>query len=234
MCGVFGKVFETGSVFRAEPHATSRHLNEYTSLDFEMVIRKNFREIIAMECGVLLCIVRELTNKASYELEYITGSDEPLVLGQPLIKTVAEIKEILGTTGKDLTGEEEREISAYAKKVQNTELVFATHFHRDVRPFYSKLSNYLETTETFDLIFRGVEITSGGQRAETYAEYNEAMKAAGIQEEQFEGYLQTFKLGMPLHGGCAIGLERLTQKICGLDNVKKATLFPRDNNRLKP
>lgn len=234
MCGALGRVYETGSVFRAEPHATTRHLNEYTSLDFEMVIENNLMEIIVMEYNILSAIMTYLGTHLEHQLTYIYGERPNLALGQPEILTVQRIKEILDTTGNDLTGEEEREIAAWAKTNSNTDLVFATHFHRDVRPFYSKVSENGITTETFDCIYKGVEITSGGQRAETYAEYQSAMAEKGIKEEQFEGYLQAFKLGMPLHGGCAIGLERLTQNICGLDNIKQATLFPRDNNRLKP
>lgn len=233
MCGALGKVYETAPVFRAEKHASSRHLNEYTSLDAEMIIYRNFSELIALEKKILFNVNYDLSKKVSQELQYlgVEISENPY---DALVLKVSEIKEILGTTGHDLSSDEEREIAKYALKEKGTDYVFATHYHREIRPFYTKLSPDGITTESFDCIYKGVEITSGGQRKEGYQEYVSAIQEAGMNQEPFEGYLDTFRYGMPLHGGFAIGLERLTAKICGLESAKAATLFPRDVNRLTP
>lgn len=233
MCGVFGKVYETAPVFRAEKHASSRHLNEYTSLDAEMIIYRNFSELIQLEKSILFDINHDLMKKNAQELKYlgVETSGNPY---DALVLKVSEIKEILGTTGHDLSSDEEKEIAKYALEKHNTDYVFATHYHREIRPFYTKLSPDGITTESFDCIYKGIEITSGGQRKEGYQEYVDALKEAGMNQTPFEGYLDTFRYGMPLHGGFAIGLERLTAKICGLESAKAATLFPRDVNRLTP
>jgi nondiscriminating aspartyl-tRNA synthetase len=236
MCGVFGKVYETAPVFRAEKHASSRHLNEYLSLDLEMVLQKNFFELIEIEKEVLYHIFYNVQRKMSEELKYL-GFENLSKESNPntaLILKVSEIKEILGTSGLDMSSEEERQIAEYALQKHNTEFVFATHYHREARPFYTKLSPDGITTESFDCIYKGVEITSGGQRKEQLQEYLDALKDAEMNQEPFESYLDTFRYGMPLHGGFAIGLERLTAKLCGLDSAKAATLFPRDVERLIP
>lgn len=233
MCGVFGKVYESAPVFRAEKHASTRHLNEYISLDVEQILYRNFNELIETEKKLLYAIIHDVNTKASSELKYISASVKENPYDALTLK-VSEIKEILGTSGLDMSSDEEKEIARYAKERNNTEFVFATHYHRDVRPFYTKLSPDGITTESFDCIYKGVEITSGGQRKEGYQEYIDAIKASGMNQEPFESYLDTFRYGMPLHGGFAIGLERLTAKICGLDSAKAATLFPRDVERLIP
>jgi nondiscriminating aspartyl-tRNA synthetase len=234
-CGALGKVYETAPVFRAEKHASSRHLNEYTSLDVEMILQNNFYELIRLEQRVLDYIIGTVYHEASEEMKYLgcaySKTQNPHT---SLILKVSEIKEILGSTGEDMTSDEEKEIAKYALEKHNTDFVFATHYHRDARPFYTKLSPDGITTESFDCIFKGVEITSGGQRKEKYSEYVQAISAAGMNQASFESYLDAFKYGMPLHGGFAIGLERLTAKLCGLDSAKAATLFPRDVERLIP
>lgn len=233
VCGALGKVYETAPVFRAEKHATARHLNEYISLDVEMILKENFYELIELEKKVIFSILEELRERCQPELDYLGIR----TFGSPynaLILKVSEIKEILGTSGGDMSSEEEKEIARYAFEKKDADFIFATHYHRDVRPFYTKLSPDGITTESFDCIYKGIEITSGGQRKEKYSEYLEVMQAANMNIESFESYLDTFKYGMPLHGGFAIGLERLTAKICGLESAKAASLFPRDVNRLIP
>lgn len=237
MCGVFGKVYETAPVFRAEKHASSRHLNEYTSLDFESILYNNFEELMHIEKRILFNVFYELKRKLTPELKYIGVDTGEFVKNNPfdaLTLKVSEIKQILGSSGSDLTSEEEREIARYAREKHNTDFIFSTHYHREARPFYTKISPDGITTESFDLIYKGVEITSGGQRKETMSEYETALKESGMNQEPFEGYLNAFRFGMPLHGGFAIGLERLTAKICNVESVKSATLFPRDVERLTP
>ncbi len=235
MCGVFGKVYETAPVFRAEKHASTRHLNEYISLDVETIIKRNFYELIEIERDLLVNICQTLDEKALFEVKYAGGEipNPKNIHNAPTLK-VNEIKKILGTTGYDLTGDEEKEIAKYVKETYDSDFIFATHYHRDVRPFYTKLSLDGITTESFDCIYKGIEITSGGQRKEGYQEYIDAIASSGMSQEPFESYLDTFKYGMPLHGGFAIGLERLTAKICNIESVKAATLFPRDVERLIP
>lgn len=236
MCGVFGKVYETAPVFRAEKHNTSRHLNEYISLDAEMVIKKSFYELIEIEKIILDYIFGNILQKAGAELKYL-GVEYKSFTDNPhnaFVAKVSDIKEILGSTGEDMSSDEEKEIARYALEKHNTNFIFATHYNREVRPFYTKLSPDGITTESFDCIYKGIEITSGGQRKEGLQEYVDAIVASGMNQEPFEPYLDTFRYGMPLHGGFAIGLERLTAKICNIESVKSATLFPRDVDRLIP
>jgi len=235
-CGAFGKVYEVGPVFRAEKHNSSRHINEYISLDIEMVLEKDFSELIELEKQLLITVLHQAQMQHEKELATI---GVPLVSYPDMINaapslTVLEVKTILGTTGEDLSTQEEKDICAYVKDKYKTDFVFITHFHKDVKPFYTKVSSDGIHTESFDCLWKGLEITSGGQRKENYQEYIDAMNALNMNLDNFEGYLSCFKTGMPLHGGFALGLERLTALFCNIDNVKDATLFPRDINRLTP
>lgn len=135
----------------------------------------------------------------------------------------------------DLAPEEEKLICEYVEKEHNSEFVFVTHFPSEKRPFYA-MDDPADPTKTlsFDLLFRGMEITTGGQRLHRYEDYIKKMKKLNMNPELFNSYLQAFKFGMPPHGGLGLGLERLTAQLCGLSNVKEASLFPRDINRLEP
>lgn len=237
MCGVFGKVYETAPVFRAEKHNTSRHLNEYTSLDVETILHSSFKELIQLEKNIISYIFEEVA-KMEVDIDFLgieTPSSENV--HNALILTVAEAKILLNSKSEilyDLTNEEEIEICKYAKENNNTDFVFITNYHKSQRPFYTMLSEDGEHTESFDLLYKGIEITSGSQRKHVYNEYISSLKELDINPESFESYLQTFKYGMPLHGGFVIGLERLTAKICNLSSVKMACLFPRDIDRITP
>lgn len=222
-CAAFGRVYEVGPVFRAEPHASSRHLNEYISLDVEMMLDlypfSPLQQLLMME-NIFL------TN--------MTSSIDGNIMSKLVQQTVNRAKEILGTSGEDMTSNEEIEIGRWAKEEHESDTIFLTHYHRDVRPFYTKLSEDGIHTESFDCIFKGIEITSGGQRVDKHEDYVAAMKAKGLDPANFSFYLENFKYGFPVHGGFAIGLERLTAKICDLPSVKMASLFPRDAERLTP
>lgn len=233
MCGALGKVYETGPVFRAEKHASSRHMNEYISLDIETILKKSFQELIEIEKQLMVDIFFDVNHRMYKELAYI-GAPEISNPKSAIQLKVSEIKEILGTPGHDMSAIDEKEIAKYALEKHGTDFVYATHYHREVKPFYTKISPDGITTESFDLIYKGVEITSGGQRKEQYKEYIEAMQELGMNIKSFEGYLEAFKFGMPLHGGFAIGLERLTAGICGLESAKLASAFPRDVERINP
>lgn len=240
MVGVFGRVFEEAPVFRAEKHDTSRHLNEYISLDIEMMLENGFMDLVQIETKLLKHIFEKLKEKCSYEIQLL-GIEIPTV---DKIVTVEfdEVHEIVfKETGKDYRGEkdlapeEEMLIGEYAKKNWNTELVFVTHYPTIKRPFYTMDDSTKEgRTLSYDLLFRGMEITTGGQRLNVYEDYLKKMKEFGLTTELFDGYLQVFQYGMPPHGGFGLGLERLTSLLCGLSNVKEASLFPRDINRLEP
>lgn len=232
MCGVFGKVYETAPVFRAEPHNSSRHLNEYLSMDMEMIATE-LEMLLKMHKQFMWSMLEYVFHQMQNELAYI-GVTEDISVRNPVTLTVAEAKDILMTNGHDMSSEEEWRIGVWAKATHGTDLVYLTHYHKSVRPFYTKVSSDGEHTESFDAIFKGIEITSGGLREESHPKLIDKMNELGMNLEPFADYLDAFKNGMPPHGGFAIGLERLTAKICGIDNVKMATLFPRDVNRLTP
>ena len=240
MVGVFDRVFETAPVFRAEKHNTKRHLNEYTSLDFEMGYIDGFEDIMAMETGYLQYAMELLKKDYAQELK-ILGITLPEVEKIPAVK-FSDIKEKVSEkyghkmrNPFDLEPEEEQLISQYAKEEWGSDFVFVTHYPSKKRPFYAmddpKDPRY---TLSFDLLFRGMEITTGGQRIHDYEMLAEKIKARGMSQEGMEQYLDTFKHGMPPHGGIGIGLERLTMKLIGEDNVRETTLFPRDLSRLEP
>ncbi len=240
MVGVFDRVFETAPVFRAEKHNTKRHLNEYTSLDFEMGYIDGFEEIMGMETGVLQYIMKLLEKEYGRELE-ILKIDLPRTDGIPAVR-FDEIKRLVSEKYKrkiknpfDLEPEEELLISRYAKEEWDADFVFVTHYPSKKRPFYA-MDDPKDPTYTlsFDLLFRGMEITTGGQRIHEYKKLREKMEARGMTEEGMEQYLSAFRHGMPPHGGLGIGMERLTMKLLLEDNVRETTLFPRDLSRLEP
>ncbi len=231
-CAALGRVYEVGPVFRAEKHNTSRHLNEYISLDVETILKPRTNstlrpvyQLIHLEFQFLQFLQTSLHKTPQwFELD----DDEPLVL------TMEEAMDILGAKDTDLSSEQEQELGRWALDTRKTDALFVTHYHRDVRPFYTKISEDGIHTESFDCIFKGVEITSGGERANTHQEYIDAIAAKGIDPSSFSFYLENFRYGFPIHGGFAIGLERLTAKLCDLPSVKMASMFPRDAERLTP
>ncbi len=240
MVGVFDRVFETAPVFRAEKHNTKRHLNEYTSLDFEMGYIDGFEDIMAMETGYLQYAMKLLERDYGKELQ-ILDVTLPDVTRIPAVK-FSEVKELVSRryahpmrNPSDLEPEEEALIGRYAKEEWDSDFVFVTHYPSKKRPFYAmddpEDGRY---TLSFDLLFKGMEITTGGQRIHDYRKLTEKIAARGMPEEGMEDYLDTFRHGMPPHGGLGIGLERLTMKLVGEDNVRETTLFPRDLSRLEP
>ena len=240
MVGVFDRVFETGPVFRAEKHNTKRHLNEYTSLDFEMGYIDSFEEIMAMETGVLQYAVELLKKDYAKELQ-ILKVQLPKVDKIPAVRfdkakeLVAEKYNRKIRNPYDLEPEEEALIGRYFKEEYDADFVFVTHYPSKKRPFYAMDDpNDEKFTLSFDLLFHGLEVTTGGQRIHDYAQLKAKIAARGMEEEGMEQYLDTFKHGMPPHGGLGIGLERLTMQLLGEENVREACLFPRDLNRLEP
>lgn len=240
MVGVFDRVFETAPVFRAEKHNTKRHLNEYTSLDFEMGYIDGYEDIMAMETGFLQYTMELLRKEYAKELK-ILGITLPEVKGipaMPFTELKQKVSEKYGRkikTPYDLEPEEEVLIGEYIREEYGSEFVFVTHYPSKKRPFYAMDDpNDPKYTLSFDLLFKGMEITTGGQRIHDYHMLTEKIAARGMTEEGMDAYLDAFKHGMPPHGGLGIGLERLTMKLCGEDNVRETTLFPRDLGRLEP
>ena len=240
MVGVFDRVFETGPVFRAEKHNTKRHLNEYTSLDFEMGYIDSFEEIMAMETGFLQYAVALLQKDYAKELQ-ILKVQLPKVDKIPAVR-FDKAKELVSEKYNrkirnpyDLEPEEEALIGRYFKEEYDADFVFVTHYPSKKRPFYAMDDPSDEKfTLSFDLLFHGLEVTTGGQRIHDYDKLKAKIAARGMEEEGMEQYLDTFKHGMPPHGGLGIGLERLTMQLLGEENVREACLFPRDLNRLEP
>lgn len=240
MVGVFDRVYEVAPVFRAEKHNTKRHLNEYTSLDFEMGYIDSFEDIMAMETGFLQYTMELL--KKDYEKELnLLGITLPDVSQIPQVR-FDEAKRLVSEKYNrtirnpyDLEPEEEVLIGRYFEEEYGSKFVFVTHYPSKKRPFYA-MDDPADPTFTlsFDLLFEGMEITTGGQRIHDYQMLREKIAARKMTEEGMEQYLDTFKYGMPPHGGLGIGLERLTMKLIGEDNVREATLFPRDLSRLTP
>ena len=240
MVGVFDRVFETAPVFRAEKHNTKRHLNEYTSLDFEMGYIDGFEDIMAMETGFLQYTMALLEKEYARELKILDikvpkTKEIPAVRFDEIKRLVAEKYDRKIKNPFDLEPEEEMLISRYAKEEWDADFVFVTHYPSKKRPFYA-MDDPADSTYTlsFDLLFRGMEITTGGQRIHDYHELLAKMEKRGMTDEGMEQYLATFKHGMPPHGGLGIGMERLTMKMMNEDNVRETTLFPRDLSRLEP
>ena len=240
LVGVFERVFEIAPVFRAEKHDTARHLNEYTSVDFEMGFIESFEDIMQMETKMLRFVMEFL--KEGYEQELLLLKVVlPEITEIPAIK-FGEAKELIAKEYRreikdyeDFEPEEEKLLCEIVRKQTGSEFVFVTHYPSTKRPFYAMDSKENpEETLSFDLLFRGLEVTTGGQRIHSYKEQVEKMLARGMQVENFESYLMLHKYGMPPHGGLGLGLERLSAKLLGFENVRYATLFPRDINRVTP
>lgn len=241
LVGVFEKVFETAYMYRAEKHSTSRHLNEYMSLDLEMGFIDSYDDIMTLEEEFLASLITRLEKNCKEEFEML-GAALPKIPKQiPRIK-LEEAQKVLEDKYKekclgepDLDPKQEKLICEYSKEMFDSEYIFVTHYPSKKRPFYT-MDDPASPKETlsFDLMFRGQEITTGGQRLHKYEDYLNKMKERGMDPKNFVDYLSVFKYGMPPHGGLAIGLERLTARLLGLDNIREASLFPRDIKRLRP
>lgn len=239
MVGVFERVFTVGNVYRAEKHSTTRHLNEYTSLDIEMGFITDHLDVLKMELGFLAKIMADLRANCAEEFALI-GADIPEVPAEvPILKLRAAqqvIKEEFGqdcSSEPDLEPQHERWLCEYSKKKNNSDFIFISHFPITKRPFYT-MEDRTDPGYAMggDLLFRGVEITTLAQRIHDYDMLMASLEKNKLDPEKFRYYLQAFKFGMPPHGGLGLGLERLTAKLLGLENVKEATLFPRDINRI--
>ena len=235
----FERVFETGHVYRAEPHASSRHLTEYYSLDLEFGFIDGPEDVIELEKALLTHIFEELNHHYGGVLRQYRSTPLPSMLNVP----VWDFQQCLGrlalTHGTshlkdDLDPEAERQLCALAAAETGVPAVFVLGFPAANRPFYSAPRGDSGAAQSFDLLLDGLEITTGGQRLHERGALETALSSRGMDPSGFEDHLRMFELGMPPHGGLAIGLERLTAQMLGLQNVREAVLYPRDRYRLRP
>jgi nondiscriminating aspartyl-tRNA synthetase len=241
LVGSLERVFTFATAFRAEKSATTRHLSEYTSLDAEVGFITDHQDLMIILTGFMQNLCKNLEKNCSEEL-YTLGVAVPKITSAEIFphmklrEAQQLIKEHTGidkTNEPDLEPEDERWLCEYAHNELGSDFIFITHYPVSKRPFYTyEDENDIGFTKSFDLLFRGVEITTGGQRVHNYENLIERIKMKNLDPEKFHFYLQAFRFGIPPHGGWGMGLERLTQKVCGLENVKEATLFPRDINRI--
>lgn len=243
MVGAFERVFEIGPAYRAEPSATTRHMSEVTMLDIEMGFVENHDEVLDLLGDMTSNVLRRIYEQQAEALKSLNAP--PLKLAESVPRfSVAQIHELYTkatktdtTKEKDLTPDEERWIADYARKQHGSDLVYATHFPVEAMKFYHQVNPEDPNTVLWaDLLFRGLEIATVPLREHRFSELVKQMKAAGLQTDHagYKYYLQAFQYGLPQHGGAGFGVDRFVAKIIGLANVKEATLFPRDINRLTP
>ncbi len=241
MVGVFERVFEVGPVFRAEPHDTGRHLAQYTSLDAEMGFIADHFDVMPVCRDAVAGMVGMVRERADVAMRTL-GATLPEVPAEiPHVHFTEAMALISAATGGDVTAEDdlapahERWLCEWAAREHGSDLLFVTGYPLTAKPFYTHPDpERPRYSYGFDLLFRGTEIVTGGQRLHRYDDYLAALAARGLDPAPFEGYLQVFRHGMPPHGGFAIGLERWTALLTGAANVRQVTLFPRDLHRLSP
>jgi nondiscriminating aspartyl-tRNA synthetase len=241
MVGVFERVFEVGPVFRAEPHDTQRHLNQYVSLDAEMGFIENHRTVMAVLTEVIRGMLANVEQEAPGAVALLSVN-LPVVPERIPIIHFADAQELLAReTGERILGEpdlapaHERWLGEWARRTHGSDFLFVEGYPMVKRPFYTHPEpGRPEYSNSFDLLFRGIELVTGGQRLHRYDDYLAALWSRGLDLEPLRGYVEAFKHGMPPHGGFAIGLERWVSRLTGATYVRETALFPRDINRLTP
>ncbi len=237
----FEKVFEVGPAFRAEPHHTTRHLTEYTSIDFEMGFIDGPEDVMDVVEGVVKAMVGEALRVLGNEIrEYFPEAvtEPPKEIPRIHIREAYKILRSLGIQigdEDDLGSEGERKLGEYFEKEYGAQMVFVTGYPWAVRPFYTmKDEQDPRYTRSFDLLFRGLEIATGGQREHRYEVLLKQLQEKELNPASFKWYLDMFRYGAPPHGGAGIGLERVAMQLLGLKNIREARLVPRDPERLVP
>ncbi|GAA4920287.1 aspartyl-tRNA synthetase [Stackebrandtia albiflava] len=239
LVGVFERVFEVGPVFRAEPHDTVRHLAQYTSLDVEFGFIESYRDVAAVLVEVVAGMLGAVAESGAF---HELGISMPRLPEEVPHIHFADAMEMLGRElGEDLTGEDdlspahERRLGEWALREHGSDFLVVSGYPMRKRPFYTAPEpGRPGYSDSFDLLFRGTEMVTGGRRLHRYEDYVAALAARGEGTEPYESYLSVFRHGMPPHGGFAIGLERFTAQLTGAANVREVTLFPRDLHRLTP
>ena len=236
LVGVFERVFEVGPVFRAEPHDTVRHIAEYVSLDAELGFIESHRDVLVVLRTAVAGMV-EATAELAGEALALLGVDLPTVPAEIPVLHFADALELVGAPEDepDLAPAHERALSAWAREEHGSDFLAVEGYPMRKRPFYTHpQSDDPRWSNSFDLLFRGLELTTGGQRLHRFSDYRAALASSGQSEQAYAGYLQAFRHGMPPHGGFAIGLERWVARLTGAENIREARLFPRDLHRLAP
>ncbi|MFF4875941.1 aspartate--tRNA(Asn) ligase [Micromonospora sp. NPDC000668] len=236
MVGVFERVYEVGPVFRAEPHDTVRHLAQYTSLDAELGFVADHRDVMRVLRDVLAGMLGAVGERAAGALETL-GVEVPAVPAEIPAVHFTDALQIAGAPDDepDLAPAHERALGEWARREHGSEFLFVTGYPMAKRPFYTHPDPGRPAySNGFDLLFRGLELVTGGQRLHRHADYLAALAARGEPVEPYAGYLDAFQHGMPPHGGFAIGLERFVARLVGAANVREVTAFPRDLHRLTP
>lgn len=238
--GGFERVYEVGPVFRAESHNTSRHTNEFTSLDYEMAFVGSDEDIMGLHEAVITAMLERVGADCARDFDHL-GAKLPRParpfprIAFPEACRLLQTRYGWQTDGGDINPEGERLLGDWALSEHGSEFVFLTSFPAAKRPAYTKRRPEDPTlTRSFDLLYRGMEITTGGQRIEDHAELVSSFQSRGLDPGDFRPYLDAFRFGAPPHGGSATGLERLTGRLLGLENIREAFLFPRDRERLTP
>jgi nondiscriminating aspartyl-tRNA synthetase len=241
MVGVFERVFEVGPAFRAEPHDTPRHLNEFVSLDAELGFIQGPATVMQVLAQALAGMVAAVRQEAAGAVSLL-GMELPEVPQPvPAIHFIEAQKLVTTETGEDVHNEpdlapaHERLLGDWVRREYDSDFLFVTGYPMSKRPFYTHPDpSRPDYSNSFDLLFRGLELVTGGQRLHLYEDYLAAIQARDIDPAPLSGYLEAFKYGMPPHGGFAIGLERWVARLAGAANVRQTTLFPRDLQRLTP
>jgi nondiscriminating aspartyl-tRNA synthetase len=239
--GILERVYEVGPVFRAEPHATARHLAEYVSLDVEIGFIEDHRTVMRLVRDVIDGMVRSMSKRCGSEVALLEATVPETPPSIPSIWFPDAQELLLARHGIDCRGEpdlapeHERLLGRWAQEEHGSDFLFVTGYPAVKRPFYTHPdTEHPGYTNSFDLLFRGLELVTGGQRLHRYEDYLSAIDGRGMAREPLERYLEAFRHGMPPHGGFAIGLERFASQILGLANVRLAALFPRDLTRVAP
>jgi len=241
MVGVFERVYEIGPAFRAEPHDTPRHINEFASLDVEMGCIRDHRDVMALLTDVIAGMLGAIQAEAADALSLLKLELPEVPVTIPAIHFADALELIFSETGEDARGEpdlspgHERWLGEWARRERGSDFLFVTGYPTAKRAFYTHPDPARPGySNSFDLIFRGLELVSGGQRLHRYDDYVAALQARGLNPAAFESYLQAFRHGMPPHGGFAIDLERWVARLVDVPNIRETTLFPRDLHRLTP
>ncbi|MBW8351855.1 aspartate--tRNA(Asn) ligase [Bacillus sp. IITD106] len=239
VAGGLERVFEIAPVYRAEYHNSSRHLNEYISLDVEFGFIHDFQEVMKLETELLSYMFKKVAEMCEKELNLLQVT-VPIITEIPKI-TLSDAQHILKEKYRkespegDLDTEGEKLLGKYVAETYNSDFVFITHYPKEARPMYTMPNkDNPRVTDSFDLLYKGLEITSGAQRIHEYNLLIASFEEKGLHVEDFQSYINTFRYGCPPHGGFAIGLERLVYKLLELSNVREASAFPRDCTRLIP
>lgn len=241
MVGVFERVYETGPAFRAEPHETARHLAEYVSLDAELGFIDDHHTVMRFARAAIAGMVDEARRRAAGAVALL-DANLPMVPDEIPSLHFAEAQEMIErSTARRVVGEpdlapaDERWVGEWGRRELHSDFVFIVGYPMEKRPFYTHPDpGRPGYSNSFDLIFRGVEVITGGQRLHHHEDYVSVLADRGLEPAPFDGYLQAFRFGMPPHGGFAIGLERWVAQLVGAANIRETTLFPRDRSRLTP